>query len=449
MTATVVGCLHPDDKLSRLKSGILRCTGCGADVTELVTPPEVPSQRVVCLPDINPNEVRPAVKLLNVATEHGWTTQLGAAGNVVTLTLSRGDDHGSVSWVRTDEGAWRFQGCKIAGERFGVRAVPERLARVNAPAPAERHLTIVPPPPPDPMWIDPAKLLDPLGVRAVPAPPSAPAPAGGVMPTGTLAAFMSAAPKAEPVRGNTPWGERYADTLRDIIEWHGRNSERSLQIHLGPSELGVPCDRQVAGKFAGLPETNHVVDPWPSILGTAGHAWLDKAFTKENARHGLRWVPENRVTPHPDHAGTADLYDGAEQAVVDWKILSNDKIASIAAKGPSIQYQVQLLLYGLGYRNLGLPVRRVVLAALPRNQATLKGMYVWDHELTPADDDVIEEVWRLTAIRRAWADEILQGKATLMSVPSTPDSETCYFCPFYRPQAAEDGGTGCPGTKQH
>lgn len=449
MSAPTVVCDHPLDKLSKLKSGIIRCTGCGADVDESQAPP-APAQRIVCGDAANPNEVRPAVRLLNTATENGWTTQLDGVGNVVTLTLSRGDDHGTVTWTRNDEGVWRFTSAKIAGERLGVRAVPERLARVNAPAAPARHLTVVPPPA-DPSWIDPAKLLgiDPAMLPALPAPPTAPAPAGGVMPTGTLAAFMGAAPKALRVNGNTPWAESYADELRSIIEWHGRNSARSLQVHLGPSELGVPCDRQVAGKFAGLPETNHVVDPWPSILGTAGHAWLDKAFTKENARHGLRWVPENRVIPHPDHSGTADLYDGAQQAVVDWKILSEDKIASIAAKGPSVQYQIQLLLYGLGYRNLGLPVRRVVLAALPRTKATLAHMYVWDHELTPADDDAIEEVWRLTAIRRAWADEILAGKATLMSVPSTPDSETCYFCPFYRPQAADDGGSGCPGTKQH
>jgi hypothetical protein len=207
----------------------------------------------------------------------------------------------------------------------------------------------------------------------------------------------------------------------------------------------VPCDRQVAGKLAGIPSTNHVSDPWPSIVGTAVHAWLADAFKAENARHGLRWVPEYRVTPHPDHPGTADLYDGQEQAVVDWKNLGADKIESIATKGPSVQYQIQLLLYGRGYRNLGLPVRRVVLVALPRTKSTLDGMYVWDHELTPADDAAIDEVFRLTAIRKQWADEIRAGRP-LLSVPATPDSDTCYFCPFYRPQAAQDGGIGCPGT---
>lgn len=267
------------------------------------------------------------------------------------------------------------------------------------------------------------------------------------MPTGTLASFMAAAPKPAAVNGNTEWAIRYAGTLREVVHHAGRHSARNLQVHLGPSELGVPCDRQVAGKLAGVPETNHVSDPWPSIVGTAVHAWLAEAFKAENARNGIRWIPEQRVVPHPDHAGTADLYDGAEQAVVDWKNLSAEKIEKLAANGPSVQYEVQLLLYGLGYRNLGLPVRRVVLAALPRTKSSLDGMYVWDHELTADDDERIAEVFRRTAIRKALADEIRAGRP-LLSVPAAPDHDTCYFCPFYRPQSAHDGGTGCPGTAQ-
>lgn len=404
------------------------------------TEPAAP-RSVVCAPEATSHP--PAVKLANIAGDNGWTTQLGAQGDAITLTLTRGDEHGTVLWTQNSEGSIRFTSCKIGGTRFGAREIAERLARA---VPVERLATVTPLRP-NPVVLGPQ--LTPAEVaQLAPPPPVNAVPQGGVMPMGTLATFMAAAPKALPINGNTPWANSYASELRDIIYWAGRNSPRNLQVHLGPSELGVPCDRQVAGKFAGLPATNHVTDPWPSILGTAGHAWLAEAFKSENARRGLRWVPENRVVPHPDHSGTADLYDGQEQAVVDWKILSADKIETIAAKGPSVQYQIQLLLYGLGYRNLGLPVRRVVLVALPRTRASLDTMYVWDHELTAADDLAIEEVWKLTAMRRQWADEILAGR-DLMSVPATPDSDTCYYCPFYRPQAAEDGGSGCPGTKQH
>lgn len=421
-------CAHPAEARSTLKSGASMCTACQAPIEPL---------KLVCASDATSHPA--AVKLANAALDAGWTTQLDGVGDAITLRLSRGDDHGQVTWIRKDDGPWRFSACTIAGQRFGARQIAERLTRVNAPAPVERHLTVVPP-----LQLGPQLTPDDVA-RLAPPPPTAPAPAGGHMPMGTLASFMATAPKAQPVNGNTEWATRYAGELRHVIEHAGRNSARSLQIHLGPSELGVPCDRQVAGKLAGIPATNHVVDPWPSIVGTATHAWLADAFKDDNALHGLRWVPENRVIPHPDHSGTADLYDGREFAVVDWKILSWDKIESIAAKGPSIQYQIQLLLYGRGYRNLGLPVRRVALVALPRTKSTLDGMYVWDHELTPADDDAIEEVFRLTAIRKALADEIRAGRP-LLSVPATPDRDTCYFCPFYRPQAAQDGGIGCPGT---
>jgi hypothetical protein len=204
------------------------------------------------------------------------------------------------------------------------------------------------------------------------------------------------------------------------------------------------CDRQVVGKMAGVPATNHVVDPWPSIVGTAVHAWLADAFIADNARHGLRWVAEQRVTPHPDHPGTADLYDAAEQAIVDHKCLSDSSMAKVR-KEPPHHYIVQLLLYGRGYRNLGLPVRRVALAAWPRTGSSLDGLYVWERPYTPVDDALIESVFARTAIRTQIADEVRSGRLPIDRVPATPDADTCFWCPLYRPQSARDGGPGCPG----
>lgn len=262
------------------------------------------------------------------------------------------------------------------------------------------------------------------------------------------AQFMAAAPA--PLNGNTPWAARYASELRRVVTEHAARAPRSLQRHLGPSELGVECDRQVAGKMAGLPTTNHVVDPWPSVVGTAVHAWLADAFVADNARHGLlRWAAECRVSPLPNHAhdGTADLYDAAEQAVVDHKILGETSLALCRqADGPPRKYKVQLLLYGLGYRRMGLPVRRVVLAAYPRTKASLDGLYVWDHELTSADDLLIQEVLHQTQQRKAMALALQDGRLRFDQLPTSPDTHECYFCPFYRPQSARDGGPGCPGT---
>lgn len=258
--------------------------------------------------------------------------------------------------------------------------------------------------------------------------------------------FMSAAPP--PLNGSSVWASRYAALLRSVVYEAAERAPRTLQQHLGPSELGSICDRQVAGKMAAFPKTNHVADPWPSVVGTAVHAWLATAFTNWNVVHGQpRFLAEQRVTPHPNHPGTADLYDAVEQAVVDHKCLAESSMAKVrSASGPPRRYVVQLLLYGLGYRNLGLPVHRVAIAAYPRTSATLDGLYVWEREYTPADDTLIQEVFRQTAHRSALADQLLSGQLKLMDVPATPDDDECYFCPLYRPQSARDGGPGCPGT---
>ena len=263
--------------------------------------------------------------------------------------------------------------------------------------------------------------------------------------------FMAAAPKS--VSGDTAWATRYAGELRRVFVEHAARAPRTLQQHLGPSEIGVACDRQVVSKMAALPATNHVVDPWPSIVGTACHAWAEDAFTGDNTRKGLvRWITEQRVTPHPDHPGTADLYDGAEQAVVDHKFLGESSMAKIR-KGWPRKYRVQLLLYALGYWRLGLPVRRVALAAYPRTAASLDGLYVRELEFADADGQILpevrvllEEVFSQTANRRAMADAVVAGALRIDDVPREPDSEECFFCPMYRPQAARDAGPGCPGT---
>jgi hypothetical protein len=178
------------------------------------------------------------------------------------------------------------------------------------------------------------------------------------------------------------------------------------------------------------------------------HAWLAAAFHDENVReHVIRWAAEVKVTPHPDHPGTADLYDAWEQAVVDHKVLGATSLAKVKSPaGPSRKYRVQLILYGAGFRALGLPVRRVVLAAYPRTASTLDGMYVWDHVLTPEDDALVVSVLERTATRKLVAAEVMAGRMSLNQVPMTPDDTECYFCFLYRPQSSYDGGPGCPGT---
>jgi hypothetical protein len=263
----------------------------------------------------------------------------------------------------------------------------------------------------------------------------------------------------KPLNSNTPWGQRYAGVLRGVFHDYAARSPRTLQVHLGPSELGVECHRQVAGKFAGLRKTNNVSDPWPSIRGTALHAYASDAFEWDNTRmpiitatgkRYIRWLAEQRVVPHPDHSGTADLYDAMEQAVVDHKFLGDSSLTKIQKpEGPPRHYVVQLLLYGLGYMLAGLTVKRVVLAAYPATKASLELMFVWDHPIVAEDFALLNQVFEETKIRRAYGDAIRAGKIRLLDVPATVSEDGCYFCPFYRPGMTESDLNGCPGTKGH
>lgn len=267
-------------------------------------------------------------------------------------------------------------------------------------------------------------------------------------PTPSLAEFFGQpSVQAAPPQGNTPWAGRYAGELAGVLRHRAEQAPRSLQRRLGPSEIGHDCDRQVVGKLAGLPRTNHVTDPWPSVVGTAVHAWLADAFAADNTTRTPRWLPERRVQPWPGAEGTADLYDATERAVVDHKALGNTTRESLVRHGPPVHYRRQLLMYGLGYRRAGLPVDRVVIAVWPRTKSSLAHMYVWDHVLTPADDVELTEVFARHAQRVTVAQQVREGQVDIRAVPMTPDSEVCYFCPFYRPQAAQDSRiVGCPGT---
>ncbi|TDP97667.1 hypothetical protein [Labedaea rhizosphaerae] len=267
------------------------------------------------------------------------------------------------------------------------------------------------------------------------------------MTTISPADFMAAAPA--PLGGNTPWAARYAAELRRVATEHAARAPRSLQLHLGPSELGSPCDRQVAGKMAGLPVTNHVSDPWPSIVGTAVHAWLAEAFTADNVRKGMaRWLAEVRVTPHPNHPGTADLYDAVEQSVDDHKVLGETSMQKVrSAEGPPRKYVAQLGLYGLGYLRLGLPVKRIVLIAWPRTKSSLDQLYVWERLFDGELVELLAEVWTDTARRQEQAKALHAGHIQLRDIPATPTSDECFFCPFYRPESSRESSvTGCPGS---
>lgn len=294
--------------------------------------------------------------------------------------------------------------------------------------------------------IAPAATPSPSAFMAPPAPTDLdPATTPATM---SPAEFMAA--PAGRSNGSSPWASRYADELAAFVREHVDGSDRSQQRHLGPSEIGHLCDRQVAGKLAQLPPVNLISDPWPSFMGTCGHAGMEDVLGGVNRRAGrTRFLTEFRVTPtmgFEGHPGTGDGYDADHDLVLDHKFLGETSMSKVRRKGPPRHYFVQFLLYALGFIALGLPVRRLALLAWPRTGSSVDGLYVWDHELTEADWSFMrDEVEPQLRRRKAWAAALLTGQAQLADVPADAEDE-CHFCPFYRPQTARDGAFGCAGS---
>lgn len=278
-------------------------------------------------------------------------------------------------------------------------------------------------------------------------------------PKPSVSGFFAGAPHLPHggVSGNTKAGALIADELRRVARQAAERAPRSVQRHLGPSELGTSCDRQVVGKLVGAPATNHLTDPWPSIVGTAFHAWIADVIVARAAETGEGWLAEQRVNPYPpppgvdpagwpDYSGTADLYRAEWEAVLDHKALGTTTHAKLKLHGPGRHYLVQLLLYARGYQLLGFPVRRVGIVAWPRTGSSLDGLYVWERELDADTERLVEEVLTVEMPRREkYAEGVRSGAITIDAVPRTPDTSECYFCPQYRPQSGHDGGSGCPG----
>jgi len=172
--------------------------------------------------------------------------------------------------------------------------------------------------------------------------------------------------------------------LRNILEAAMVNAPRSLQERIGPSELGIECDRCLAHKLAGTPERPEAA--WLPQIGTAVHEWAETVMLRhEHVRGTLgmpgRFLPECRVTVGfvggVEISGSTDVFDTHSGTVVDWKVVGTTTLKAAKAHGASLQYQRQAHLYGKGWEDAGYQVRSVLIYFLPRNAMTLGDAYPW------------------------------------------------------------------------
>src|SRR5215207_9759146 len=143
-------------------------------------------------------------------------------------------------------------------------------------------------------------------------------------------------------------------TLTDIITWAERNRPRSLQVQLGPSELGTECDRRIGYKIAQVPEVNVHMDPWTVFVGSAIHSRLQECIDTWGRNDGSeRFLTEQHapldefINAHPD------LLDVKRNMVIDHKSTTSDTIKKLKAGGIiSPGYQIQVHLYALAFERL-------------------------------------------------------------------------------------------------
>lgn len=249
------------------------------------------------------------------------------------------------------------------------------------------------------------------------------------------------------VFGTVPPRDELAEGLkRDLtnaILWADGNSARSRQVTLGPSELGAACDRKVAYGLANTPSINAFTDPWPAIVGTSIHAWLEKALASYQQYHQMdRWLTELTVQPDPLVTGHLDLYDRAVRAVVDWKTLGVQKMREWKKTGPPEKYINQVQLYGKGAILKGLPVEKVILIGIPR-AGLLSDMTICVYDY--------DEGMAQTALDRMYsiARKVIEiGADTndlrMEQIEAQPERGDCQWCPWYD---MKGWGAGCSGNK--
>jgi hypothetical protein len=240
--------------------------------------------------------------------------------------------------------------------------------------------------------------------------------------------------------------------VRDILVRYGQDQPRSRQVALGPSELGTPCQRQIAYKLAGTAKRPITAPEWAPLQGTAMHTLMESALHWENQILGReRWIIEQRVHIDDEIAGNGDAFDTDHNMVVDWKYVGTtalDKLraAKRAEKPPAEQvspeYRVQAHLYGYGHERAGRTVTFVRLVLLARS---------WKYDDSDEWTEPYQPDIALAAVDRYYSTKDLLAALDPTvnpllwgAVPAAPSQDACKWCPYQRIGGPADS-TGCPG----
>jgi hypothetical protein len=221
---------------------------------------------------------------------------------------------------------------------------------------------------------------------------------------------------------------------------------RSRQRGIGPSEVGIPCDRALLYRIYEVPEVPRGM-PWAPIQGTAIDAHVSEVLAWDRAMRGTPWMVHPRV-----HAGGGvepselDIYRPDLGLVDDVKYPGITKIKEARKRGrPLEEYVVQVQVYARGVEvTLGLTPRWVRVTMLPRTHEYGDG-WEWTEPYDRAFAlDALDRPGRL--VEKAAELDLTNHPEGWAEVPATPGDD-CRFCKHYRPRLAVADATGCPGDK--
>jgi hypothetical protein len=250
--------------------------------------------------------------------------------------------------------------------------------------------------------------------------------------------------KVEPVSAvpMTELAQEIATRVKETFYAYGvRRSDdnRSAQVHLGPSEIGTPCDRRLVMSLLRVPPVNTGGDGWAAFVGTSIHAGLADMFTWANGDSG-RYAVEmplefpSALVPR----GTGDLLDRVLCVFLDHKAMGKWSLGKLRTSGPSDTYRVQVHTYAYGARQRGEKVRHVAIVGWPREGASLDDLYVWAE---PYDRTVAEKALKRVENLAKWATRV--GDQAVELAETAAD---CNYCPFHL-SGSKDLKYGCNGNK--
>ncbi|WP_404285406.1 hypothetical protein [Glutamicibacter arilaitensis] len=216
------------------------------------------------------------------------------------------------------------------------------------------------------------------------------------------------------------WANALAAEYMDVVTKGMASHERSHQKLIGPSEIGVPCDRALLNKLAQTEEPDRG-PAWRPQVGTALHTQMEEWFGKL----AETWFVEDRVEVGRIGSavitGSTDLFYRSG-AVLDHKFVGPTRLRGYKGKGPGQQYRAQAHLYGRGWALDGFPVKIVMICFLPRDGELDDSFFWWE----PYDEQVALDA--LDRANKYWNLIELFGLEEAIKMFAPCEDQWCPWC---------------------